>query len=404
MALTNPLFDEVSATTTENYVKGVVSRTLFTATPWLRVLRTNKNIYRPWEGGSYMKVPFDLQPVPSGAYSPGTDTFSLQQLQTTDDMAFLPKFYDAEIALLSTITDVYNMGPRQIVSILKEKYGNASAALDSQVAADVYNHGQKLSTGVTSANRAKNLNGFAEAINDGYTQTWTGDWFPTYGNQLRNGPLTGTVLNSIPYWGGNADGTSAPISLQILNRTYNRCKQGKGEGKVLGGKPNYGLCSDFLYGAISDRIFPMQRMDVSAAEVKVASIGMTGVKFNNAVIFPDSFAPGTQNAIYIQDKQVLPSVTTGTFTLNASSQNAAALPYNNMPATGTPTMNVGETFWWIRDDVWRFSHPRSGRYAFKPRGLQEAFDGDILADIIRAAILLYTLVPSSNQMSYGYNG
>src|SRR5574337_209366 len=404
MAITNPLFDEISATTIENFVKGQVSRTLFTATPWLRVLRTNKRIYRPWEGGSYMKVPFDLQPVPSGAYSPGTDTFTLQQLQTTDDMAFSPRYYNAEVVILATYTDVYNRERRQIVNILKEKYGNGSCSIDSKVAADVFNHGQALGTGVTAASRITHLNGFLEAMNDGFTQGWTGDWFPTYGNQLRNGPLTGTVLNSIPYWGGNSDGTAAPISLQILNRTYNRCKQGKGEGQLIGGKPNYGICSDFLYGAISDRIFPMQRNEVGAGEVKVASIGMTGVKFNNAVIFPDSYCPGTQNAIYVQDQTVISSITTGTYTLNVSSQNAAALPYNNMPATGTPTMHVNETFWWTRDDTWRFSYPRTGRYAFKPRGLQEAFDGDILADIIRAAIVMYCLVPSSNQASYGYNG
>src|SRR6201986_4207284 len=102
MPATNPLFDEISATTIEAFTKGQVARTLFTATPWLRVLRTNKNIYRPWQGGSYQKVPFDLQPVPSGAYAPGTDTFTLQQVQTIDDMVFSPNFYNAEVVILAT--------------------------------------------------------------------------------------------------------------------------------------------------------------------------------------------------------------------------------------------------------------------------------------------------------------
>jgi len=397
MPATNPLFDEISATTIEAFVKGQVARTLFTANPWLRVLRTNKNIYRPWEGGSYMKVPFDLQPSPGGAYAPGTDTFTLQQLQTIDDMAFAPKYYNAEVVLLATYTDVYNREPRQIVNILKEKYGNASNSLDNDIAGDVYNHGQANSSTVAS-NRIKSLNGFLEGINDGSTPGWTGDVFTTYGNQLRNGPLTRTVLNSIPYWGGNPDGTAGVISTQILNRVYNRCKQGKGEGSVIGGKPDYGLASDYLYGAIADRVFPLQRVD---AEIKEPRIGLTGLKFNSAVIFPDSFVPGTQNAIYVQDYSVLPNITTSTFTLPASAQTNTA--FNNMP-TGTPVMTVGETFWWVRSDTWRFSYPRTGRYAFKPRGLQEAFDGDILADIIRAAIVMYTLVPSSNQLTYGFAG
>jgi len=397
MAATNPLFDEISATTIEAFVKGRVSRTLFTATPWLRVLRTNKKIYRPWQGGSYMKVPFDLQPVPSGAYAPGTDTFGLQQLQTTDDMAFAPKFYNAEIVILATYTDVYNREPYQIVNILKEKYGNGSNSIDSKVAADWYNHGQAASTGV-AANRIKNMNGITEALNDGATASWTGDYFTTYGNQLRNGPLTGTVLNSVPYWGGDASGAGGVISNQILNRVYHRCKQGKGEGEVLGGKPDYGLCSDFLFGSIADRVFPMQRVD---AEIRDPHIGLNGLKFNNAVIFPDSYSPGLQNALYIQDKTVLPSITTSTFSVPSTSDAQQSL--NNFPAS-TTTVTVGDIFTWLRSDTWRFSYPKSGRYAFRPRGLQEAFDGDILADIIRAALVVYCLVPSSNQLTFGYIG
>lgn len=397
MAISNPLFDEVSATTIEAFVKGRVARTLFTATPWLRVLRTNKKIYRPWQGGSYMKVPFDLQPVPSGAYSPGTDTFTLQQLQTTDDMAFAPKFYNAEIVILATYTDVYNREPYQIVNILKEKYGNGSNSIDSKVAADWYNHGQASSTSV-AANRIKNLNGILEALNDGYTPGWTGDVFTQYGNQLRNGPLTGTVLNSVPYWGGDASGAGGVVSNQILNRTYHRCKQGKGEGEVLGGKPDYGLTSDFMFGNIADRVFPMQRVD---AEIRDPHIGLNGLKFNNGVIFPDSYSPGLQNALYIQDKTVLPSITTSTFSVPTSSNTNQSL--NNFPTSGT-TVTVGDIFTWLRSDTWRFSYPKSGRYAFRPRGLQEAFDGDILADIIRAALVVYCLVPSSNQSTFGYIG
>ena len=398
MAPTNPLFDEISATTIEAFVKGQVARTLFTATPWLRVLRTLKSIYREWQGGSYQKVPFDLLPVPSGAYSPGTDTFTLQQLQTIDDMVFAPKFYNAEVVILATYTDVYNREPRQIVNILKEKYGNASNSLDSKIAADIYVHGQANSSTVTSGNRIKNVNGFAEAMNDGKSPAWTGDVFTTYGNQLRNGPLTGTVLNSIPFWGGNSDGSAGIISTQILNRVYNRCKQGKGEGQLIGGKPDYGLTSDFLYGAIADRVFPLQRVN---PEIREPRIGLTGLKFNNAVIFPDSYSPGTQNGIYIQDASVLPTITTGTFAVPASSDAQQSL--NNFPNSAT-TVTVGEIFNWMRADTWRFSFPRSGRYSFRPRGLQEAFDGDILADIIRAALVLYCLVPSSNQLTYGYNG
>lgn len=397
MAATNPLFDQVSAGTTEAFVRGLVARTLFTATPALRVFRTNKKIYRPWEGGAYMKVPFDLQPVPAGAYSPGSDTFGLQQVQTMDDMAFNPKFYDAEMTWLMPVTEVFNKGPYEIVNFLKELYGNGSNSLDSKVAADLYNHGQASSTTVTN-NRIKALNGMAEAVNDGFTADWQGNVYTTYGQQLRNGPLTGAVLNSVPFWGGNSDGSAAPVSNQILNRVYHRCKQGKGEGKMIGGKPDYGFCSDFMFGSVADRVFPMQRVDASIRDPK---IGLEGLKFNGGIIFPDSFVPGTQNSLYIQDKGVIPLVTTGTFAVPASSDTNRTL--NNMPVS-TTTVTVGETFWWFRSDTWRFSYPRTGAYAFKNAGAQRAFDGDVMADIIRAAIVMYCLVSSSNQLSYGYSG
>lgn len=395
--MASPLFDEVSAGTIEAFTKGLVSRTLFTATAALRILRTNKNIFRPWQGGTYYKIPFDLQPVPSGFYSPGTDTFTLQQTQTIDDMVFAPRFANAEVVILKTTTDVYNIEPRRIVDILKEKYGNASNSIDSKVAAAIYNHGQAAGGGVVT-NRPKFMNGFAEALNDGFTPSWTGDVFTLYGGQTRNAALTGTTLNSIPFWGGNPDGSSAPVTLQVLNNGYHRCKQGKGEGKMIGGKPDYGFTSDFLYGRIAGLLFPMQRADSEIVEPKV---GMTGFKFNNATIIADSYSPGLQNAIYIQDATVLPSITTSTFTVPTGAATNLAL--SNFPANPT-VCTVGETFWWMRSDSWRFSYPRSGAYAFKNRGLLEAIDGDIMADIIRAALVLHVYVPSSNQQLMGFSG
>ena len=393
-----PVFSQVEAGTLPAFERGLVARTLFTATALLRILRSNKSIFRPWQGGTYKLQPFEVQPVPAGSYSPGVDTFELEEIQTFDDQLFFPRFYKAEVVINAAVTDVYNMGPGKIVDILKEKYGNASNSLDSQVAADTYLHGQPLSSTVTSADGTKRINGFSEALNDGFTPSAFGDVFTSYGSGVRNAGLNGTVLNSIPYWGGNADGTSAAITLQILNAMWHMCKQGKGEGKMIGGKPDYGFTSDFLFGRICGLIFPMQRSDIGVMEPK---IGLTGCRFNNSIIFADSYSPGLQNARYIQDASVLPRITTGTFTVPASAATNAA--FSNMPTTGT-TLNVAEMFTWWRTDSWRFSHPKSGRYAFKNRGLIEAFDGDMLADIIRAAMVLACLVPSSNILSYGFNG
>jgi len=395
------LFDQVSVSTLPAYTKGLVSRTLFTATALLRTLRSNKSIYKPWQGGSFMLNPFENQPLPAGPYSPGTDTFTLEERQTFDGMIFQPKAYNAQVVINAAITDLYNTrGPSQIVDVLKEKYGNGSNSLDSQVAADLYIHGQGSSSTVAS-NRIKAVNGFAEALNDGFTPAWNGDVFTLYGSQTRNNASNGTVLNSVPFWGGNPDGTSAPISLQILNQLYWNCKQGKGEGKLIGGHPDMGFASDFLCGRIAGLVYPMQRADV---DVEHVGVGMKGIKVNGAIIFPDSYSPGTQNARYIQDQSVLSRITTGTITNPVSVDSNTTL--SNFPSRsgGVTTLTVGEVFTWWRTDTWRFSYPKTGIYAFKNSGLQMAIDGDMKADVIRAAMVFCTLVPSSNQQAFGFSG
>jgi hypothetical protein len=397
-----PLFDQVSASTTQAFEKGMVSRTLFTATAILRMLRSNKNIFRPWRGGAYQFVPFENQPLPAGPYSPGVDTFSLEERQTFDGMTFNPRVYNAQVVINRAITDLYNTaGPTQIVDVLKERMGNGSNSLDSQVAADVYIHGQPTSSSVTSGNRIKAINGMAEALNDGFTPAWTGDVFTLYGGQTRNSTSNGTTLNSVPYWGGNPDGTSAPITLQVINQLYHSCKQGKGEGKMIGGKPDMGFASDFLYGRICGLLFPMQRADVG---VKEAKLGFEGVKFYGSTILADSYSPGLQNARFIQDQSVIARITTGTITNPTSVDSNTTL--SNFPSRsgGVTTLTVGETFWFWRTDSWRFVYPKTGIYAFKNSGLINAIDGDMAADVIRAAMILYNLVPSSNISSFGYSG
>lgn len=397
-----PLFDQISVSTLPAYQKALVSRTLFTATAILRVLRSNKTIYRPWQGGSYYLAPFENQPLPAGPYSPGTDTFTLEERQTFDGMVFNPRTYNAQIVINRAITDLYNQaGPYQIVDVLKERYGNGSNSLDSQVAADVYLHGQATSATVTSGNRIKAVNGLAEALNDGFTPAWTGDVFTLYGGQTRNNASNGTVLNSVPFWGGNSDGTSAPITLQVLNGMYHSCKQGKGEGKMIGGKPDMGFASDFLYGRIGGLLLPMQRADVG---VKEAKLGFEGIKFYGSTILADSYSPGLQNGRFINDQSVLPRITTGSITNPVSVDSNTAL--SNFPSRsgGVTSLTVGEVFTFWRTDSWRFSYPKSGIYSFKNSGLINAIDGDMAADVIRAAMVLHTFVPSSNIQAFGFSG
>lgn len=395
------LFDQTSAGTLPAFQKGMVSRTLFTATALLRLLRSTKSIYRPWQGGLYEAAPYDIQPLPAGPYSPGTDTFTLEERQTFDLMTFTPRTYDAQVVINAAVTDLYNTkGPTQVVDILKEKYSNGSNSLDSQVAADVYIHGQPSSSTVAS-NRIKAVNGMAEALSDGFTPAWNGDVYTLYGGQTRNNASNGTVLNSVPFWGGNPDGTAANVSLQILNQGYHNCKQGKGEGKMIGGKPDLGFCSDFLFGRISGLLLPMQRADIG---VKEAKLGFEGIKFYGATILPDSYSPGTQNARYIQDASVLARITTAATITNPTSTNSN-VTLSNFPTTSqAATLVPGEIFTWFRTDSWRFSYPKSGIYSGKYSGLQQAIDGDMRADVLRLAMVLHTYVPSSNQLMYGFAG
>lgn len=400
------LFDQISASTLPAFSRGVVSRTLFTATALLRILRSQKSIFRPWQGGQFYFVSFENQAIPAAFYSPGVDVFSLDEIQTFDGQVFSPRTVAAPVVINLAITDLYNIGPSKFVDVLKERYGNASNSVDSQVAAALYVHGQANSSTVAS-NRVKAMNGLAEAINDGLTPAWTGDVFNLYGNQTRNSANNGTTLNSIPFWGGNSDGSAAAINLQILNFLYGTCKQGKGEGKLIGGLPDLIFLSDYLYSRVRGLLFPMQR---TSNEVKEPRIGFSGFSFNTATILADSYSPGTQNARYIQDANVLPTITTGTYALSGTRLTGARTngAFNGFGTAASPivpdntTITVGETVWMWRTDTWRFSYPKTGAYAFKNRGLMQSIDGDMQADIIRGAMVLHTYVPSSNNASYGF--
>jgi hypothetical protein len=395
------LYDQVSAGTLPAFQKAVVARTLFTATARLRLLRSNKSIFRPWQGGTVHLVPYDIAPLPAGAYVPGVDVFTLEERQTFDLMTFGPRSYNAQVVINLAVTDLYNTkGPTQVVDILKEKYSNGSNSIDSQVAADLYIHGQPNSSTVAS-NRIKAINGDAEFLNDGFTPSWNGDVYTLVGGQTRNNSSNGTVLNSVPLWGGNLDGTAANISLQILNQGYNNCKQGKGEGKVIGGKPDLGVCSDFLWGRVGGLLLPMQKADIG---VKEAKLGFEGIKFYGATIIADSYSPGTQNARYIQDASVLARITTAATITNPASTNTN-VSLSNFPTTSqAATLVPGDIYTWIRGDSWRFSKPVSGAYSGKYSGMQTAIDGDMRADVLRLSMVNYCQVPSSNELMYGFAG
>jgi hypothetical protein len=155
----------------------------------------------------------------------------------------------------------------------------------TDIAVDFYRHGQN----ITGSNRSIFINGITEALNDGVNPSWDGNVFTTYGGQARNAAI-GNVLNSVPIWVGDQAGNTGQISYKVLVEAYLNCVQ----------RPDIGLCNKALYAYLLERQEPKQRFETQ----QDVSIGMSGLRLLDAMIFEDKLAPSTKNVTHIARRRV----------------------------------------------------------------------------------------------------
>lgn len=374
----DPSFDQISASTLADMRENIVYDEFFVDGAALRKLRSSGALDE-YLGGSFMQEPFQFDRVDGGGYFPGSNV-NVTQKQILAATAFTVKAYEETVPLNLFQTGVINSGPAGKVKLVDLYMSNAVQALNTDLGIDFYNHGQPIGTGVTTA-RQQFINGCSEFCNDGLTNSWDGNVFPTIGGQARNGVI-GNVLNSIPIWLGNQDGTTGQAAYKPVLEAYLNCVQA----------PDIGLCNKAFYAYLLEREEGKQRYGVQ----EDASVGLTGIKYQGAFIHVDKLCPSTKYGT------ILPSGLSQTTAVLPSNFTSSAAPsaISNLPAA--TEIVPGEIFFWLRMAGWKIRPTPDEEYNFNfTPPVRAQNNPDLVVMFLKAALNTYTPSPRDNVQMYG---
>lgn len=374
----DPLFSEVPASTLNEIKDGIVYDNFFVDTPMQRYFRA-EGALDPFFGGAMMQVPFQFARAQGGAIVPGTDV-SVNRKQLLDAALFAPKLYSAWVALEEFQLKVLNEGPAAKVDLYEMYVETLTKGLNTDTEIDWYRHGQANGTLITD-NRIAAMNGMAEALNDGVTNSWDGNIYTTYGGHTRNG-VVGNALNSVPLWAGDALGNPGPISYEFLLQSYLNAIA----------KPTMGLTSNQGYAFIASLFQRQQRYTVDVD----TNINMRGIRFEEAIIFNDLLVPSAaEPALLPTSLSNTTSITTGTFTSAVTQVAASRLPANK-------TITVGELFMWLHIPSWKYRPAADPAFMFGLRGPIPSPTNPTLDTLfMNLALNSYSPVPRNSILIYG---
>lgn len=377
--MADPTFDQLSSTTLADLREDVLYDNFFVDSAWLRKLRVSGALDE-FLGGTLMQTPFQYDRVNGGAIAPGSDV-TVTQKQIIASTAFVPKEYIEQVPLNLFRTNVIQgSGPAVKIKEVDAYMTNAVQALNTDLAIDFYRHGQS----IAGSNRLIFMNGMSEALNDGVNPSWDGNVFTTYGGQLRNGAI-GNVLNSIPTWIGDQTGGTGQMSYKVLVEAYLNCAQ----------RPDIGICNKALYAYLLERQEPKQRFETQTD----VSIGMSGLKLLDAMIFEDKLAPSTKYGTILpsglsQTTSIKPVAFT-TPTLNATQRAISNFP-------SATSVNPGEPFFWLRAKGWKLRPSSDPEYNFNfTPPIRSQTNADLIVMFLKLAINAYTTSPRDNWQLIG---
>lgn len=374
----DPTFDQIAATTLAELRDDILYDNFFVDTAWLRKLRVSGAL-EEFLGGTLMQTPFQYDRVNGGAIAPGSD-ITVMQKQIIAATAFVPKEYVEQVPLNLFQTNVVNNGPQAKVKLVDAYMTNAVQALNTDLAIDFYRHGQSIS----GSNRLIFLNGMSEALNDGVNPSWDGNVFTTYGGQSRNG-VVGNTLNSVPTWVGDQAGNTGQITYKQIVEAYLNCVQ----------RPDIGLCNKALFAYLLERQEPKQRFEMQ----QDVSIGMSGLKVLDAMIFEDKLAPSTKyGTILPSGLSQTTSIKPSTFTTPSLSATQVAI--SNFPSA--TSCKPGEPFFWLRAKGWKLRPSADPEYDFNfTPPIRSQNNADLVVLFLKAALNAYTTSPRDNWQLIG---
>lgn len=219
-------------------------------------------------GGRLIQENF-LYDVPNGGPYAKGGSFNITQKLTKQAIQIVPKFFYSNITLYKEDIQVFNNGSdEQIFSIVKAATEEAYTWIGAQLSIGLYLDGQQ-------AGYTNNVNGFAEALNDGTNNSWNGQTFGTYGTITRNGTV-GAALNTAP------QNIAGALEYARLEEEYGNATFGDKEPNVL-------ATTVLGFSYLKEKFQAQQRYE-SVTDIKA---GITGMKFNGATILRSRYVPGS---------------------------------------------------------------------------------------------------------------
>ena len=328
----------------------------------------------PFTGGAFMQTVFIYAPLLGGAYARGSN-FNINKPQTLGGTEFDPKYYEVSVVEYKEDIQVLNKGDLSIFRLIDIDMQNGVQTISAQLAVALSLNGQ-------TAGRILEVNGWPEAINDGIVPSWDGNIYTTYGTATRNGAV-GTAINGNVIWAGNSDGTTAPITYQLLEEAYQTATIGRDE-------PDLGVTNKAAFAYIKERIQPQQRF----AQERDPYWGAYGMRMNNAMILKDDYFPSLK---YGKNQAGIGNWLTSTVTSPSSATNPG-----NFPNGGTLT--VGEVFNWYNTRKFLLRMADDPEYGMGFSGFVPAQDNTRVVGQIKCALNLECIAPRLNAQIYGIGG
>jgi hypothetical protein len=392
----DPTFNgDIQASTFNDYIADVAYDNFFVETAYQQHMRAIGAV-DPFTGGKLMEEPFIMGSPAAGAAAPGTN-FEIEHVQQLAAMAFSPRLYTSRDMLETFSLQVQNKGPNAKIKLKDLYYRNAVAAIATNVEVDGYWHGQAAVASQVASNRTNNINGMAEALNDGKNNSWNGDVYANYGAQVRNGAIQ-NANNAIPVWLGNADGSAAAISVRALINFLVR------QRKFCGGRsPELTITTPNGWGYILSALQTQQQF-TTAWDGKFKALPTVpdteGIAFLGTVIYDDILTPG---AAWGQDFPTAYITTSNvTTTISSASTCTGVTSASGMPAS--TTLTVGETLWALTGRAWKYRPTDDPDFLFGARENQVYNNNTNDALLINLALNVYTPSPRMSGQAFGFNG
>jgi len=303
----DPIFDELNLTTQKEIYPRVIEDNFFLDTPLLAYLRDHCRL--PFGGGAFMQATFGYAPMLGGFYSRGGN-FNITKVQTLAGCIFDPKYIQVSVPEYKEDVQVLNKGPLAVFSLIDTDLRFAMQTMNAQIAVAMARHGQAAGGAVVD-NRPEVINGWAEAINDGITNSWDGNVFATYGTATRNA-VVGSALNSIPKWCGDGLGNAGMITYNVMEEAYQDACVGRQEPDLI-------VSNKAAHAYMKERLQVQQRFQ----QERDVIWGVTGFRFNNAMVLKDDYFPSLR---YGQNDPIIGNWLTAAFTAAAAPAATSDLP------------------------------------------------------------------------------